>query len=139
MIITGGGRWKVPVETTIGATDDSEKSPILTQHLKDSMKDYLTGWGEEALGEGLLCDWTGIMGYTPEGTLISFPAYLISDCVLAVPYVGPVHGRPGAFISAGHSGHGKSHLRCRTDHVNNPSMYQEWLVPLPVLVALQLS
>ena len=34
---------------------------------------------------------TGIMGYTPE----------------AVPYVGAVHGKPGAFISAGHSGHGQ--------------------------------
>ena len=90
-IIVGGGRWAVPVENLIGNTDDSVKIPDLTEYLREVMKKTMTGWGEEALNEGLLVDWTGIMGYTPE----------------AVPYVGAVHGKPGAFISAGHSGHGK--------------------------------
>ncbi|KAF9025723.1 DAO-domain-containing protein [Hymenopellis radicata] len=90
IVIIGGGRWKMPVEELVGYMDDSEKVPVLTEHLKGAMKTYMTGWGEEAVGEGLLCDWTGIMGYTPE----------------AVPYVGAVHGKPGAFITAGHSGHG---------------------------------
>ncbi|KAL1700072.1 FAD dependent oxidoreductase-domain-containing protein [Schizophyllum commune] len=89
-IIVGGGRWAVPVENLIGNTDDSVKIPDLTEYLREVMKKTMTGWGEEALNEGLLVDWTGIMGYTPE----------------AVPYVGAVHGKPGAFISAGHSGHG---------------------------------
>ncbi|KAK7452687.1 hypothetical protein VKT23_012088 [Stygiomarasmius scandens] len=90
IIIHGGGRWKVPIELLVGHTDDSEKLPVLTTHLKEFMKENMADWGEEALGEGLLVDWSGIMGYTPE----------------AVPYVGAVHGKPGAFITAGHSGHG---------------------------------
>ena len=103
-IIVGGGRWKVSVENLIGNTDDSVKIPDLTEYLREVMKKTMTGWGEEALNEGLLVDWTGIMGYTPE----------------AVPYVGAVHGKPGAFISAGHSGHGEWYsslifeLCCRT-------------------------
>ncbi|ESK90553.1 fad dependent oxidoreductase [Moniliophthora roreri MCA 2997] len=90
IIILGGGRWKVPVDELIGNTDDTTKFEILTDHLKGAMKVYMENWGDEAIGEGLLCDWTGIMGYTYE----------------AVPYVGAVHGRPGAYITAGHSGHG---------------------------------
>ncbi|KIY52296.1 FAD dependent oxidoreductase [Fistulina hepatica ATCC 64428] len=90
IIIIGGGRWKVPIELLIGQTDDTEKIPALTEHLKGAMKEYMTDWGGEAVGEGLLVDWTGIMAYTPE----------------AVPYVGEIHGMPGAFITAGHSGHG---------------------------------
>ncbi|KIY72603.1 FAD dependent oxidoreductase [Cylindrobasidium torrendii FP15055 ss-10] len=90
VIIIGGGRWKVPVDQLIGNTDDTSKIPVLTEHLKGSMASYMTGWGEEKVGEGLLVDWTGIMGYTPE----------------AVPYVGALHGKRNAYISAGHSGHG---------------------------------
>lgn len=73
------------------------------------MPGYVTGWSDpvesgagkvgsgerkEALNEGLLVDWTGVMGYTPE----------------AVPYVGSLShlGRTNEFINAGHSGHGTS-------------------------------
>jgi len=93
-IILGGGRWKVPLADQLGQTDDSVKLPVITEYLKSSLREYLQGWGEEAIGEGLLCDWTGIIGYTPE----------------AVPYVGAVHAKPGAFISAGHSGHGMARI-----------------------------
>ncbi|THH16072.1 hypothetical protein EW146_g4508 [Bondarzewia mesenterica] len=93
-IIIGGGRWKVPIEKLLGQTDDSERLPELTEHLKNTMKDYMEDWGDEAIGEGLLHDWTGIMGYTPE----------------AIPYVGALHGKPGAFINAGHCGHGMARI-----------------------------
>ncbi|KAK1230922.1 hypothetical protein PQX77_005953 [Marasmius sp. AFHP31] len=89
-IIMGGGRWEIPVEQLIGNTDDKNKFEVLTKYLAGSMKKYMEGWGDELPGEGLLYDWTGIMGYTPE----------------AVPYVGAIHGRPGGYITAGHSGHG---------------------------------
>lgn len=60
MVIIGGGRWKVPIEDLVGCTDDSTKLPVLTEHLRASMKTHMEGWGDEALGEGLLCDWTGM-------------------------------------------------------------------------------
>ena len=66
IVIIGGGRWKVPMKELAGHTDDSVKLPTLTEHLAGSMKTYMKDWGNESLGEGLLCDWTGIMGYTPE-------------------------------------------------------------------------
>ena len=66
IVIIGGGRWKVPMKELAGHTDDSVKLPTLTEHLAGSMKTYMKDWGNESVGEGLLCDWTGIMGYTPE-------------------------------------------------------------------------
>ncbi|KAF8590750.1 FAD dependent oxidoreductase [Ramaria rubella] len=93
-IILGGGRWKVPIEEMLGQTNDSMKFPAITAHLKDALSEYLEDWGQESIGEGLLCDWTGVMGYTPE----------------AVPYVGELNDKPGAFINAGHSGHGMARI-----------------------------
>ena len=69
VIIIGGGRGKVPIRELVGNTDDSATLPPITNHLKTAMKMYMRDWGEETLGEGLLVDWTGIMGYTPEGRL----------------------------------------------------------------------
>jgi len=90
IIIIGGGRWKVPKEQLVGQTDDSVKLEVITEHLREACKGYFEGWGDELIGEGLLCDWMGVMGYTPDG----------------VPYVGPIHEKPGAFIIGGHCGHG---------------------------------
>lgn len=100
IIILGGGRWKAPIEVSIPQTDDSVIIPEFTQHLKGAMPDYVEGWNEhdgkskgEALNEGLLVDWTGVMGFTPE----------------EVPYVGSLAGlgRTGEYINAGHCGHGE--------------------------------
>lgn len=110
IIILGGGEWKAPIEDIIPQTNDSIKLPVFHEHLKHAMPDYVTGWEdpiesgpgrkpkdgetkrEEALNEGLLVDWTGIMGMTPEW----------------VPYVGSLGdlGKKNAWISGGHSGHG---------------------------------
>ncbi|KIJ24528.1 hypothetical protein M422DRAFT_274673 [Sphaerobolus stellatus SS14] len=94
IIILGGGRWKVPIKKLLGQTDDSIKFPEITTHLGQALRDYLEDWGEESIGEGLLSDWTGIMGYTPE----------------VVPYVGQLPNKPGAFICAGHCGHGMARI-----------------------------
>ncbi|EIM91354.1 FAD dependent oxidoreductase [Stereum hirsutum FP-91666 SS1] len=97
IIILGGGRWKAPIELSIPQTDDSIKIPEFTKHLSEAMPGYVTGWKrKEALNEGLLVDWTGVMGYTPE----------------AVPYVGSLShlGRTNEFINAGHSGHGMARI-----------------------------
>ena len=108
IIILGGGRWKAPIELSIPQTDDSIKIPEFTKHLSEAMPNYVQDWNDpvqsgagkckvdgngerkQALNEGLLVDWTGVMGYTPE----------------AVPYVGPLVGKKNAYINAGHSGHG---------------------------------
>ncbi|KAJ6594671.1 FAD dependent oxidoreductase [Mycena capillaripes] len=94
LIIFGGGRTAVPVERLLGNTNDSETFPEMTKALKEALPRYFEGWGEEALGEGLIHAWSGIMGYTSEG----------------VPYVGELYDKPGAFVCAGHHGHGMARI-----------------------------
>ncbi|KAK0222266.1 FAD dependent oxidoreductase [Armillaria fumosa] len=94
IIIIGGGMFKVPDSAIVGQTDDSVKLPEITEHLKTAMPTYFENWGAEAMGEGLIHDWTGTMGYTPE----------------MVPFVGELHDKPGAFICAGHAGHGMARI-----------------------------
>lgn len=69
VIILGGGRYTVPEHDYVGQTDDSVKLDTATEHFRRACKQYFDGWGEEAAGEGLLCDWTGIMGDTADGVL----------------------------------------------------------------------
>ncbi|KAJ6497959.1 FAD dependent oxidoreductase [Mycena vitilis] len=94
LIVFGGAGRAVPVEKLLGNTDDSGTYPEITEALKEALPSYFDGWGEEVLGEGLVHAWTGIMGYTTEG----------------VPYVGELHDKPGAFICAGHHGHGMARI-----------------------------
>ncbi|GJJ07011.1 hypothetical protein Clacol_001209 [Clathrus columnatus] len=97
IIILGGGQCsqgRVKLDNQIDETDDSVKDPAITEYLRVVLRDYLEGWGEESIGEGLLSDWTGIIAYTPE----------------CIPYVGAVHGKPGLFINAGYSGDGMARI-----------------------------
>ncbi|KAJ6526917.1 FAD dependent oxidoreductase [Mycena vulgaris] len=94
VVIFGGARRAVSVETLLGDTDDSARDPVMTRALREALPRYFAGWGEEALGEGLIHDWSGIMGYTTEG----------------IPYVGELHDKPGAFVCAGHHGHGMARI-----------------------------
>ncbi|KAJ7122009.1 FAD dependent oxidoreductase [Mycena crocata] len=55
---------------------------------------YFEGLEGEVLSEGMIHIWSGIMGYTKE----------------AVPYVGELYEKPGAFICAGHHGHGMARI-----------------------------
>jgi hypothetical protein len=80
-MILGGGREKIPVEKVIGQTDDSVKLEELTEHLRNACRNDFEGWGTEALGEGLLCDWTGIMGFTQDsGSLFLITRTLHDAC-----------------------------------------------------------
>ncbi|KAJ7213163.1 FAD dependent oxidoreductase [Mycena pura] len=94
VILFGGARRSMSVERLLGNTDDTETFPEMTAELKAALPRYFEGWGEQALGEGLVQVWSGIMGYTSEG----------------YPYVGEVHDKPGAFVCAGHHGHGMARI-----------------------------
>ncbi|KAJ7322820.1 FAD dependent oxidoreductase [Mycena albidolilacea] len=94
VIIYGGGRRFMPIEKLRGNTDDSAPYPEVIKGLKAELPLYFEGWGDEALGEGMMHAWSGIMGYTVE----------------AVPFVGELHNKPGAFICAGHHGHGMARI-----------------------------
>ena len=65
-VIVGGGEWNAPLKDQLGHTDDSITHPAITKHLRNVCGKNFEGWGEEALGEGLITDWTGIMGETPD-------------------------------------------------------------------------
>lgn len=49
----------MPVERLLGNTDDTETFPEMTAALKAALPRYFEGWGEEALGEGLVQVWSG--------------------------------------------------------------------------------
>ncbi|KAJ7875548.1 hypothetical protein B0H14DRAFT_3106577 [Mycena olivaceomarginata] len=97
VIIFGGQRGSVPVERLLGNTDDAQVDPEMAAALREALPCYFEGWGENsdlAVGEGVVHVWSGIMGYTTEG----------------IPYVGELHDKPGAFICAGHHGHGMARV-----------------------------
>ncbi|KAJ7812360.1 FAD dependent oxidoreductase [Mycena olivaceomarginata] len=103
VIIFGGQRGSVPVERLLGNTDDAQVDPEMVAALREALPRYFEGWGENsdfAVGEGLVHVWSGIMGYTTEG----------APPVLCIPYVGELHDKPGAFICAGHHGHGMARV-----------------------------
>ncbi|KAF7334772.1 Fad dependent oxidoreductase [Mycena sanguinolenta] len=91
IIIFGGQRGSVPVERLLGNTDDTHADPERTAALREALPRHFEGWPKEDLaeGEGLAHAWTG-------------------ECphVSCFPYVGELQDKPGAFICAGHHGHG---------------------------------
>lgn len=101
-IIIGGGLVQAPNEglEEYGTTDDSSTNPIISKYLKETLVSYFgEAWGEDqagsvgSVGSGggrVRREWTGIMGYTPDG----------------YPFIGKVPGEEGLFISAGFLGHG---------------------------------
>ncbi|CAG8981297.1 hypothetical protein HYALB_00005097 [Hymenoscyphus albidus] len=96
-IVIGGGLVKASDEGVgeFGTVDDSGLNPVISTYLKDSLVGYFgESWGEDCNGEGgrVRCEWTGIMGYTPDG----------------FPFVGrvPGEGNEGLWVSAGFVGHG---------------------------------
>ncbi|KAJ7613167.1 FAD dependent oxidoreductase [Roridomyces roridus] len=94
LIIFGGRRGAASLDKLLGNTNDSEIYPEMSAALKKALPAFFEGWEEQVEGEGQLHVWSGIMGYTTEG----------------VPYVGELHDKPGAFICAGHQGHGMARI-----------------------------
>ncbi|KIK54850.1 hypothetical protein GYMLUDRAFT_231584 [Collybiopsis luxurians FD-317 M1] len=106
VIILGGGKESAPsaiygCTNDSGRVEDGGKQQAITEYLKRAMENYFQDWtgsnqhkGRECVGEGFLYDWTGIMGYTRDN----------------IPFVGNVEGKPGAYIIAGHCGHGMARI-----------------------------
>lgn len=59
VIIFGGARWSVSVDKLLGNTDDSGRYLEMTEGLKEALPRYFEGFGEAAVGEGLVYDWSG--------------------------------------------------------------------------------
>ncbi|KAL1664913.1 FAD dependent oxidoreductase [Schizophyllum commune] len=67
----------------------------VTKPVREFTQNEFEGWGAEfAPGEGYDYSWSGIIGDTADG----------------VPYVGPVPGKKGQWICAGHNGHGMARV-----------------------------
>nr|GAT43260.1 predicted protein [Mycena chlorophos] len=96
IFVVGGGRDAVNNDELLRTTDDGTVLPVAVQSLRETVQGAFGAerWGKEALGEGLLTAWSGIMGYSAD----------------SVPYVGPLHGKVNAFICAGHNGHGMARI-----------------------------
>ncbi|KAJ3807149.1 FAD dependent oxidoreductase, partial [Lentinula aff. lateritia] len=102
IIILGGGKASASHPDAIlgctndsGRPDDGGKQAEITEYLKGAMGEYFVGWNDsDHIGEGLVYDWTGIMGYTRDN----------------IPFVGDVEGKPGAYVIAGHCGHGMARI-----------------------------
>ncbi|PBK78208.1 FAD/NAD(P)-binding domain-containing protein [Armillaria solidipes] len=63
----------------------------VTKAVDDFIQNEFSDWGSaSAPGEGCDYAWSGIIGKSADG----------------VPYVGPIPGKPGQWICAGHDGHG---------------------------------
>ncbi|KAJ7227872.1 FAD dependent oxidoreductase [Mycena haematopus] len=91
VVIFGGQRGSVPAEQLRGNTDDTDVNPQMTTALREALPRHFEEWPKET---ELAHVWTGIMGYTTEG----------------IPYVGELHDKPGAFVCAGHHGHGMARI-----------------------------
>lgn len=89
-IVIGGGLGALENEglSEFGTTDDSVLNEENSNYLHECVDRYLgPDWGKE---DRVRMEWTGIMGITGDG----------------LPFVGPVPGEKGLWISAGFNGHG---------------------------------
>ncbi|KAI1265499.1 FAD dependent oxidoreductase [Xylariaceae sp. FL1019] len=74
-----------------GTTDDSSGDTDILQGLYDSLPNYFGhSWGEDHPEGRIRKQWTGIMGYGPDG----------------LPFVGEVPGQKNLWMAAGFQGHG---------------------------------
>jgi glycine/D-amino acid oxidase-like deaminating enzyme len=92
-IVMGGGLAKAEDQglNQYGTTDDASLDGTISAYLRETTPRYFgDGWGEDAPEGRIRAEWTGIMGYTPDGR----------------PFVGQVPGEEGLFVSVGFVGHG---------------------------------
>lgn len=93
-IILGGGLAKSAGQGLgeYGTTDDSSLNSTISTYLGEAAKTYFGDetWGEDDEQGRVKQEWTGIMGYTPDG----------------FPFVGEVPGMEGMWIAAAFQGHG---------------------------------
>lgn len=92
-IIIGGGLGKVPQEGLFeyGTTDDTTINTDISEYLFDTTARYFgKQWGDDHPDGRIRKEWTGIMGYSPDG----------------FPFVGEVPGQKGLWASCSFQGHG---------------------------------
>ncbi|KAJ4415583.1 hypothetical protein N0V85_002664 [Neurospora sp. IMI 360204] len=97
-LVIGGGLVRAKEEGLgeYGTTDDTTVNEEISTYLRDTLTRYFGGgdgkgnWGEDHPDGRVRKEWTGIMGYTPDG----------------FPMVGAVPGETGFWLSCGFQGHG---------------------------------
>jgi glycine/D-amino acid oxidase-like deaminating enzyme len=92
-IVIGGGLTKAAEEGLYeyGNTDDTSLNKDISAYLRETTTRYFgSNWGEDAKEGSVRKEWTGIMGYSPDG----------------YPLVGKMPDEKGLFISASFQGHG---------------------------------
>ncbi|KAG9237128.1 FAD dependent oxidoreductase [Amylocarpus encephaloides] len=92
-IVIGGGLVKAPQEGLYeyGTTDDTMINSIISTYINDSTESYFgSSWGDDHEDGRVRREWTGIMGYSPDG----------------FPFVGEVPEKENMWIAAGFQGHG---------------------------------
>lgn len=92
-IVIGGGLVHAPDEglNEYGTTDDTSTNHAISQYLTATTPRYFgENWGEDDPDGRIRREWTGIMGYSPDG----------------LPFIGEVPGEKGLYISASFQGHG---------------------------------
>lgn len=92
-IVIGGGLAAAPEEGLLeyGTTDDTTLEETVSSYLYDSTARYFgPSWGEDHPEGRIRREWTGIMGYSPDG----------------FPFVGQVPGQRGLWVSSSFQGHG---------------------------------
>ena len=92
-IIIGGGLAKAPNEglEEYGTTDDTSVNSDISTYLTETTPRYFgSSWGEDHPDGRIRKEWTGVMGYSPDG----------------FPFVGEGPGEEGLWIAASFQGHG---------------------------------
>ncbi|GAB1316057.1 hypothetical protein MFIFM68171_06267 [Madurella fahalii] len=92
-VIIGGGLYRAPDDGLMefGITDDSTVNEWISAYLRDATPRYFGGnWGEDDPAGRVRKEWTGIMGFSPDG----------------LPLVGEVPGEEGLWTSCSFQGHG---------------------------------
>lgn len=92
-IVIGGGLGTLPQDgvSEFGNTDDEALNSELSKYLAECTKRfYGDNWGTDNDAGRVCKEWTGIMGTSADG----------------LPYVGPVQGKKGVWISASFNGSG---------------------------------
>ncbi|KAI9677017.1 MAG: hypothetical protein M1817_006856 [Caeruleum heppii] len=92
-LVVGGGLRYAANEGLYeyGETDDTVHNKDISEYLTDSLVDFFgVNWGRDDLDGRIRKEWTGIMGYSPDGH----------------PLVGEMPGQRGLYISAAFNGNG---------------------------------
>ncbi|KAG7286512.1 hypothetical protein NEMBOFW57_008823 [Staphylotrichum longicolle] len=92
-VVIGGGLVRAPNDGLLefGTTDDGALNAGISEYLRESTPRYFgSDWGEDHPEGRVRSEWTGIMGFSPDG----------------FPLVGEVPGESGLWASCSFQGHG---------------------------------